>query len=597
MLRPVLGLVGLLLVPWAQAATLQADLQVSGDVVFQGEADLVGGWSGSIQDARLGPVEPFRLLVSGEAVLRTYRYAVAERNGTSPAGHGHDDVLLDRTSEPLGRINGTIGANQHDGHASLRLLPEGTPDLALDRGFVVGIPRDLAKELQEDDPQPPDERDLSYPGVGGGLTGPSIAATPFEGRVVISGWLVETPGGLIDTRWRVSGPTVPGMGGAWVQETAVLEVGPGRVQVLDAWSATWVTMVCSLAGDVDGDLVLHNARGVGELNGTSLPPGLQLLQVAGAMTISADYTKAASQWSIQGEPVFVAANAGTLWGERGAWIATAATALGLAALLAALAGKGVHAVSGLNLAEPLGNERRVRLLSLIAREPGLAQSALANRSATPRPVVRHHLRILLRAGLVTERRVANRKTYTLNDGSFEFALPPAPGNRATGMPTAPALAHFQHPVRKAILETLMARGPCTGAEMRRIWQGQGGPSASRPLVSHHVRKLHGLGLLARSQQDKGTVWSLTFDPAAAVRHQKASFLALGGFKAISDALGRGPLTMDELRACMARAPQRTSRSALDRQLRVLEAVGLVEVDAGGAVRLRAASKEPARVVI
>jgi DNA-binding transcriptional ArsR family regulator len=66
------------------------------------------------------------------------------------------------------------------------------------------------------------------------------------------------------------------------------------------------------------------------------------------------------------------------------------------------------------LAEP----RRVEILRLLRRRE-LAAGAIARRFAGTRPGISQHLRVLVRAGLVTERRERTRRLYRLNEVGFQ----------------------------------------------------------------------------------------------------------------------------------------------------------------------------------
>jgi DNA-binding transcriptional ArsR family regulator len=66
------------------------------------------------------------------------------------------------------------------------------------------------------------------------------------------------------------------------------------------------------------------------------------------------------------------------------------------------------------LAEP----RRVAILKLI-RSRELAAGDIASRFKTTRPAISQHLRVLVRSGLVSERRESTRRLYRLRPDGFE----------------------------------------------------------------------------------------------------------------------------------------------------------------------------------
>ena len=66
------------------------------------------------------------------------------------------------------------------------------------------------------------------------------------------------------------------------------------------------------------------------------------------------------------------------------------------------------------LAEP----RRVAILKLI-RSRELAAGDIASRFKTTRPAISQHLRVLVRSGLVSERRESTRRLYRLRPEGFE----------------------------------------------------------------------------------------------------------------------------------------------------------------------------------
>lgn len=540
--RPCLGLLALVaLVPAGHALPLDARLEVSGDVAFHGAATAAATWVGSVLDARLGPVGgPVELQVSGEAELVRYRYAIVERDPSNPTGAGHDAVLLDRVPEPLGRVDGPVRITQPDGHASVRLLPAGPIPWPVGNDFTVTLPRNLAAELRAGDPQPLEEQPGSYPPLGG-VMDQADPPGPYDGVLLVSGWHVELPGQAVDTSRDTQGNAVPGLGLVGVQETRVLRV-KGHIAPARGQGEAWLDVVGRVDGQLQGDLVLHNAQGTGSLNGTPLPAGLQMIQAVGDLQVAADYAKPSADWTLAGEPTFVAVNAGTLLGERWAWraVEVAAAAGALAALLAWGGRSLLGAIPGLNLADPLANRQRNAILAMVADCPGIDQTELQKRSQVSRATVRHHLRILMKNDFLTERRIGKRATYTLNDGSYEF-----PATEASATSAAQAFAALRHPIRQAVYAELRGKPGLSVGDLRAA-VGRAGLKAGASTLAYHLGILHRAGIV-QPVDAAGQRWQSLFDAAGAAANQSGRLLSSLRLQPVWAALAQGPGTVDDVR--------------------------------------------------
>lgn len=80
-----------------------------------------------------------------------------------------------------------------------------------------------------------------------------------------------------------------------------------------------------------------------------------------------------------------------------------------------------------------------------------------------RGTIRHHLRILLRADLLTERHSGIRRTYTLNDSSYEFPISVDAGAPTAGV----AMALLRHPHRQAIVDALQVLGEADYSKLQK----------------------------------------------------------------------------------------------------------------------------------
>lgn len=555
-----------LAVPTASAVSLEAFLEVRGDASFQGSGDGRFDWSGSVLDARLGhDLQSEPIVVDGKATLYVYSYIDAELEDSSPPGHSHVSRLVDTDEQDLGHVSGQVHFQAGSARSSVRLLPDGPVARSLDGAFALSSPRMIHASLARvPDAHPPELRESYYPPMGGIASMPKEAAVSFAGRLVVTGYSLGTSVGDIDTRWKDEGPTVPGLG-HWVSRTTRVLVVEGQIQAQDtAWQQTYQ----GLDASVEGDLFLENAEGTGRLNGTPLPAGVHLFQAMGRMNITAQYSESPARWTIEGHPRFVAVNAQPVLGER-ITLAVAAAGLGTLALLAAVAAKWgralLAAVPGLNIARPFGNQRRTKLLSAIAAHPGLDQVSLAATAGMGRGTARHHLRILLKADILTERLVGRRRTYTLNRGTFDFQLPASKGTAGYAM----ALA--RHPQRARLLDALETLG--TGDyELLAKQLGQAGVHLRPNAASYHLGLLADAGLVTKHRVGRRILWKLAA-PRDAIMEQHRSRFLQGARRALYECLRDEPQSIQELRSGASRKGVRLAAGALMHELETLANTG------------------------
>lgn len=570
----------LLLLPLADAA-VSGDFDVKGEVLFTGSADGGVAWVGSLHDARLHHPPAFQpVQADGEAEVLTYRYAFYEWSRDSPVGYDKRGDLLSSDPQPLGAWHGPVRFGAAGSFPSLRLLPGSAVPAPLSGDFSLNASRDLRDLLRRDDAQPFEDSAVTYPPAGGVLgRHPLRADQPFSGTLVATDYLLEGPGGEVDTRWSTEEAPVPGMGRVFVLTTRVLVIH-GTLAVHPALDpADWVNVVESVDARLDGDLFLPNAQGEGVVNGTPLPSGVHMLQAMGPMEAHADYRVQGSRWHLDGDPRFLAVNTFPVVGSRPGAVALVAGA-GLLALALAAAAKALralgHAVPGLSRAEPFGNETRVGILEFVTANPGVTVPVVAGRFQVGRATARHHLAVLERNQLVSCVRSGGATFYTLNHETFMFPVGGA------GTPTAGEAFHqFVHPARQQVRQALEALGAASYPEMADFWRANGEAVLAPDLVSYHCHKLLDLGLLAREPDGKAVRWRLAHRLDEALRHQRQAFLKHGGLGRLLDALAEGPATVDQVARRLHARGHRMARTAIRGGLRLLAATGYVEDTAAG----------------
>lgn len=519
------------------AASVQADLEVRGEATFAGDASGTWGWEGSLRDSRLGhPAQPEPLHAEGRCTLVESRFAMLRTSPGSPAGDMHPRRHLSTEHVDLGPCGGSLAFGTAGPAASLRLVPAATEPRPLEGSFAVAFPQDLHATLsrQGDDALPPGEGAWLYPRPGGliRLQAP-VPGGPFEGRVAATDYLLDVAGRTVDTRWRLEGPAVGGVGEAGVLTTRVLLVdGSFHAQGLPADG--WVHSAAWLSGALDGDLLLANAQGQGSMNGTPLPPGMHLFQAIGPLEVRAAFDGAAGNWTVAGQPTYLGVNAQPVAGSRALPVAVGVgvVAAALGALVAWARGLAPF-IPGLNVAEPLGNRQRTALLALVATHPGAHEAELRSMAGVGRATVRHHLRILVRADLVTPRRSGNRLSYTLNDSSYDFAATAAPASPSAGQ----AVALLRHPVRDAVAACL--RDGDLDSEAMRARLAERGLPLPAATLAYHLGLMADAKLLGRRRSGRRTVWTALVQPAGLRATQRDRFLVLGGLAEVLKAVGPG----------------------------------------------------------
>ncbi|MFA5943289.1 MAG: ArsR family transcriptional regulator [Candidatus Thermoplasmatota archaeon] len=135
------------------------------------------------------------------------------------------------------------------------------------------------------------------------------------------------------------------------------------------------------------------------------------------------------------------------------------------------------------LQESDGKGTRERLLKLIQEHPGIHQSELAKRAEIPWGSVSHHLHQLKCAGRISTLRRGSR--YLVYPASIE-TNPYLPLLREPAV--ARIISHLQGPNSKRIAELTQETG------------------LSRKVVARGLRKLHGAGLAARSDDYHPRFW-------------------------------------------------------------------------------------------
>lgn len=577
MMRALRLCLGVLLAaaPTVTSAPLEANLEVRGEATFEGHGFAIGQWTGALHQ---DPEPGIGLAVDGTARLLTYTYAFVERDPGNPSGFGRDMELVDSREENLPIVNGTLETSDIGPHASLRLIPQTAEDLPCRGQFrLTGwqqFPDPFSAAI---DAQPANVRGAFYPGSGAPVKGCQLDEGHFIGRVVITDAAILGPGGRIDTIW--SHPDhVQGIGSAGLLETKVLVID-GAIATAARDLTGWTTYVNSLKGDIEGDLVLQNAQGTGQLNGTTLPPGIHMFQATGSLSFSADYARPVAVWQITGDANLVAVNAGTVWNQDAVNTAVASLALisVLVLLIKWLRITGV-VLPGLNVANPFGNQQRLRILTLVASNPGIDQASLAREATVSRGTLRHHLRILLRSDLITKRSISSRSTYTLNDDSYEFPVVTESGSAGE------AFALLRHPTRQALLEAL-ERGGSADYEALHSELCRRGLALPRDAASYHLGLLRRAGLVDRSMQGKRALWSARVNTLALRARQSERFLKAGRLTGVLDAVSIEPMPAVAVwRKLRAKDPSATIRD-VTAKLDLLTATGYIRQHSSGYSRL------------
>jgi predicted transcriptional regulator len=578
--------IGLLVViPVASAGPLQADLHVYGAVTFQGSGQAEFEWTGAVHDARLAHTGAADgLVVTGPATLLTYRFAFETTPTGGPVGYTRTLMPLSEESKPLGIIDGAVLVTETGDNASTRLLASAPVPVAISGSFSLEPSRDLHEDLfYAGDAQPYEPGKATYPPFGAPLvTHTPISLQPIQGFAILTDQLLQVAGQEVDTRWTEESQSVAGLGTVAVRTTRLVLI-EGTISATQAFgSDEWVHIVRSMTGGLDGDLLLANAQGSGVLNGTALPDGIHLFQAIGPLEATASFEEQAGRWNINGSPSLVAVNARAV-GDGGLAIAAVA-AVGLTALvLAALAKWGkalIGLLPGLNIAEPLGHRGRVQILATVAENPGIDQSELTAQSRLARGTVRHHLKILRRADLITERRFGSRLTYTLNSGSYDFQAIP---NRE--LTAGEGLAILRHPQRRQLFEALQQVGEADFEILRGRLASQG-TELKRYAASYHFGLLMNAGIVGRRREGRRIIWRPTLNLPSVFAEQARRFLVTSGMDDILRAVSTNPQALphlyDDARGHGWKGTKRDFLAKLD----LLVAIGAIQKTESGYGRTR-----------
>ncbi len=97
----------------------------------------------------------------------------------------------------------------------------------------------------------------------------------------------------------------------------------------------------------------------------------------------------------------------------------------------------------------LGNTQRLRLLLIIAANPGITASTLHQHVTISQPTISHHIRQLVGCELVTGRKVRSAVLLTVNPAKWAAVLAfVTPFTQAVAAPATPISARAAKPARK-----------------------------------------------------------------------------------------------------------------------------------------------------
>jgi predicted transcriptional regulator len=556
--------------PAVSSTATTMSLEVNGPALVQGaEGHVV--WGGSLREARLGH-DAFegRLLIDGHVRQLNYTYLIVASDEGTPTGHARKPVPVPSGEWDLGRVKGTLQFDGAGPGGSLRLIPTATVDLEAPADFTLEATRKFEYELRDTDGAQPQTATAGfYPADGGLLRRAGLPGASFDGRVVVSDYLIRSPLGPLDLRTTSQDTSLAGYA-ATVRTTHALVVD-GHIAT-PPLEDSWWNVITEAALTIDGQLLLQNAHGSGSVNGTPIPSDTQMVEAKGDFSVVADYRHAPSSWQVDGESTFVASNAKTVFGHR----FNAVEVAGLAALLATAVAAVARFMAGINIADPIGNETRRRIIRIVSDDPGITLPRIKDQTGLSRASVRHHIRVLTRSKVVASTKVGNSLSYTLNHASFDFRAGTSP--RLAGE----VLGHFSQPKRRAILEALECRGEMDYHGMAQHWAQTGDRVPSVQVINYHCHKLLRLGLVQRRRDGHRTYWSLAFDRSKLLAHQDRAFLMQGDLDEIVGAVGDSTRTLPEIRDSLGR---RAALGHVRGSLAFLEATGHIRQSESGYVRI------------
>jgi DNA-binding transcriptional ArsR family regulator len=140
------------------------------------------------------------------------------------------------------------------------------------------------------------------------------------------------------------------------------------------------------------------------------------------------------------------------------------------------------------------NTNRARLLQAVRDQPGITRRQLSRTLGLAPGTVLHHLDVLRRAGRIVEHRTTKIPCYAT--ASHVAAATAVPWDA------------LRHPVGRALLMVLRARGPGSSQEIREAWTRLV-PTMAPPRpdqVSRQCGRLQAAGLLARQRTGHRVVW-------------------------------------------------------------------------------------------
>lgn len=556
------------------AADVRAELLAQGSAVLETGHDSQATAFGVVHDSRLGTARPeLRLMVEAGTVRAVnFPHMVFRQGGTETR------VVL--PAEPVGewQAPAVVDLVAVGAHQSIRVLPPdadapfplelGTGRLEFasvtDWGALLGRTESFGQE------------DLRHPlwprpGMGLGLPGWDSAGDAF---VFIDGGELRIT--TADGEERVhTGAVTPAVAGQPVQrEDHVVLIVEGAMRIVlgtqggsgDGSAGAWQVAVESWEGQATR-LELQGVSGPLQWGRRSWDMDAALLSLAGAASVGMSDPYDGSSWTVAGSASRIGVDGQALSPGTIDGVAVAAAAASTATLTVLLVrfGKEILAVFGRNIARPMENDRRRKVLKTVAANPGWGRMEIARSLGLARTTVIHHLRVLKRASLIEESRIAKAPGYFLNSGSYAFATESQAG---PPLDVQQAFVLLAQPTRRTIA-SLASQAAVSLEDLARRWP------ADRPSMqnlSYHCRILWKAGLLQREESGTDVRWRLAFDAQAAGAHQRRALLTQWGAVPVYDALRlRGPSEPAALAASLGDRPG----TVLD-LLQRLGAVGLVQ---------------------
>lgn len=145
---------------------------------------------------------------------------------------------------------------------------------------------------------------------------------------------------------------------------------------------------------------------------------------------------------------------------------------------------------------PLDLETRRRVFVTVNRYPGLTVARLARTAEIDEDLVRYHLRVLEKAGLVrTERQEGHRRVFPLQRTEAGSASPLTPEDREL-------LSLLRRPPILRAVVALIERGPLNAGDLADAC------GVSRSTMSHHISTMDTEGLIEIERQGRSRVMDL-----------------------------------------------------------------------------------------